>query len=104
VNEPDGARRSPKPEETGAGRAPFPSRSSIPKRADSFALAALLFAGLCVAAAYGTTRLVGRVVQARTTPRIVEAVFLLAIAGTRACSAGNRAATFARRAGGRSIQ
>jgi polar amino acid transport system permease protein len=101
VNEPDGARRSPKPEETGAGRAPVPSRSSIPKRADSFALAALLFAGLCVAAAYGTTRLVRDVLfKLEQHHGLWEAVFLFAIAAT-ACLfwPAIRAMAFSRRAG-----
>jgi polar amino acid transport system permease protein len=101
VSEPDGARRSPQAAETGAGLAPVASRSSIPKRADSFALAALLFAGLCVAAAYGTTRLVRDVLfNLEQHDGLWEAVFLLVIAGT-ACLfwPAIRAMTFARRAG-----
>jgi polar amino acid transport system permease protein len=98
VNEPDGARRSPKPAETGAGRAPV--LSNVPKRADSFALAALLFAGLCVAAAYGTTRLVRDVLlKLEQHHGLWEAVFLITLAGT-ACLfwPAIRAMTFARRA------
>src|SRR5262245_53274437 len=79
VNEPDGARRSPKPAETGRA----PGLTNVPKRADTFALAALLFAGLCVAAAYGTTRLVRDVLfKLEQHHGVWEAVFLIALAGT----------------------
>jgi len=94
VSQQDDARRSSLKGQAGA-------RSNTPKRADSLALAALLFAALCVAAAFGTAQLVRQVlVDLNHYAGLWEAVFAVAIAGT-ACLfwPAIRAMTFARRAG-----